>query len=100
MSRRTFTVVLAAVLAVGTAAVVRAQSADPHGHGGQQTQAPAQPPAQAAPSPAPQAQHGAGMMMSPQQMQDAHRQMMQGGATMPMGPGGPGPMRTGPAPGR
>lgn len=90
MPRLKSTLVLAAALTTGLGAGVWAQGADPHGHGGQQPQAPAQ----AAPSPAPQTQPGAGMMMSPQQMQDAHRQMMQGGG-MPMAQMAPGQMPQG-----
>ena len=93
MPRFKSTLALAAALTTGLGAGVWAQGADPHGHGGQQPQAPAQ----AAPSPAPQTQPGAGMMMSPQQMQDAHRQMMQGGG-MPMAQMAPGQMPQGQMP--
>lgn len=93
MSRLKFTLALAAALTAGLGAGVWAQGADPHGHDGQQPQAPAQ----TAPSPAPQTRPGAGMMMSPQQMQDAHRQMMQGGG-MPMAQMAPGQMPQGQMP--
>jgi uncharacterized protein (DUF305 family) len=93
MPRLKSTLALAAALTAGLGAGVWAQGTGPHGHGGQQPQAPAQ----AAPSPAPQTQPGAGMMMSPQQMQDAHRQMMQGGG-MPMAQMAPGQMPQGQMP--
>lgn len=93
MPRLKFTLALAAALTAGLGTGVWAQGADPHGHDGQQPQAPAP----AAPSPALQTRPDAGMMMSPQQMQDAHRQMMQGGG-MPMAQMAPGQMPQGQMP--
>lgn len=80
----------ALALSAGAALAQGAGQADPHGHGGPAppqgsgaTQA--QPPAATAPQTPPQAPPGAGgMMMGPQQMQDMHRGMAQGGP-MPMG---------------
>lgn len=91
MPRLKSTFALAAALTAALGVGVWAQGTDLHGHDGQQPQALAQ----AGSSPAPQMQPGAGMMMSPQQMQDARRPMVQGGANMPMGQGRPGQMHRG-----
>lgn len=80
----------ALALSAGAALAQGAGQADPHGHGGPAppqgsgaTQA--QPPAATVPQTPPQAPPGTGgMMMRPQQMQDMHRGMAQGGQ-MPMG---------------